>query len=70
MDILEILQTIGICVGSLALVAITVMMFLIVSSFVLPAKDEVTLVDMQDFMDEVTSEASPKRSRRTPKSKK
>jgi len=39
MDILQILQTIGICVGAVALVAIAILLFLIVSS-VEPTLDE------------------------------
>jgi hypothetical protein len=33
MDILQLLQTIGICVGAVALVAIALMMFLVISTF-------------------------------------
>ncbi len=39
MDILQILQTIGICVGAVALIAIAILLFLIVSS-VEPSPDE------------------------------
>jgi hypothetical protein len=39
MDILQILQTIGICVGAVALVAIAILLFLVVSS-VDPIPDE------------------------------
>ena len=34
MDILEVLQTVGICVGALALAAIAVMLFFVLISFV------------------------------------
>jgi hypothetical protein len=39
-NILEILQTIGICVNALAVVAIAIMIFFIWSSFVPPPIDE------------------------------
>lgn len=39
MDLLQILQTVGIYVGAVALVAIAIMLFLVLSSF-LPGADE------------------------------
>jgi hypothetical protein len=33
MDILQLLQTLGICVGAVALVAIALMLFLVISTF-------------------------------------
>ena len=69
MDVLEILQTIGICVGSLALVAIAIMIFLMVSAFVPSTNEDFSVVELSEFIDRATSDDPPKRSRRTKKSK-
>lgn len=69
MDLIDVLQTIGICVGSLALVAIAIMMFVIMSTLAPPSEEIFDLPDLYDHLDKITSDAPPKRSRRTPKSK-
>lgn len=63
MDVLEILQTIGICVGSLALVAIAVMIFLMVSTFIPTPMGDFEVIELDEFPDEAESDEPPKRRR-------
>ena len=56
---MEVLQTIGICVGSIALVAIAVMMFLIMGALT-QGEEEVVYGSVADMMDSIRVEPRPR----------
>ena len=58
---MELLQTIGICVGSIALVAIAVMMFLMMITLNDP-REEIVYGSVADMMDSLVDE-KPQRGR-------
>ena len=62
MDIWQVLQTIGICVGALALVAIAVMLFFIFMTFV-PLTEEVEERNLIMTLNSLGESSTPRRKR-------
>ena len=64
MDTMQILQTVGICVGALALVAIAVMLFFIFITFLPPRISEDDVIEVIPWQ-----EGTPQPSRRSKRRK-
>ena len=67
LEILEVLQTLGICVGALALVVIAFLMFLVITTFLLPGlseEEEAKIAPIMDESEEPVVIFAPSRNRR------
>lgn len=63
MDILQVLQTIGICVGAVALVAIAVMLFVVMITFAPPPPPEVPIEELREILGTPVPRAAARKRR-------